>query len=183
MGILGCSPRTHNIVKLSSPILLQRTVSYDAGTTPPRPGSAYTEAMADKNKASRRRRSSSILQVYHEPQETVDQLSDQASLPNLNANWVNGKGRFAANLSSHLARGWMLTLKDQTKKKTPPKKAPGPSTSSLSPASKFSTTSSRGYHRRRHGPWSTSRTCLAPTSCSTTSAESPSSSMRGHMTT
>ncbi|KAJ2904199.1 uncharacterized protein MKZ38_008529 [Zalerion maritima] len=33
--------------------------------------------MADQNanKASRRRRSSSILQVYHEPQETVDQLS------------------------------------------------------------------------------------------------------------
>lgn len=41
----------------------------------------------------RRRRSSSILQVYHEPQETLEQISDQAALPNLNANWTNGKGK------------------------------------------------------------------------------------------
>lgn len=46
--------------------------------------------MADKG--GRRRRSSSILQVYHEPLEPVEQLSDQAALPNLNANWVNAKG-------------------------------------------------------------------------------------------
>lgn len=54
--------------------------------------------MADESKANRRRRSSSILQVYHEPPETVDQLSDQASLPNLNANWVNGKGAWTIHL-------------------------------------------------------------------------------------
>lgn len=41
---------------------------------------------------TRRRRSSSILQVYHEPPETVEQLSDRAALPNGNANWVNAKG-------------------------------------------------------------------------------------------
>jgi hypothetical protein len=46
--------------------------------------------MADK--AGRRRRSSSILQVYHEPPEPIEQLSDQSALPNLNANWVNSKG-------------------------------------------------------------------------------------------
>ncbi|EPS36213.1 hypothetical protein H072_10359 [Dactylellina haptotyla CBS 200.50] len=38
----------------------------------------------------RRRRSSSI--IYVEPQETIEQLSDQVALPNLNANWVNNKG-------------------------------------------------------------------------------------------
>jgi len=46
--------------------------------------------MADKS--GRRRRSSSILQVYQEPPEPIEQLSDQAALPNLNANWVNAKG-------------------------------------------------------------------------------------------
>lgn len=43
-------------------------------------------------KEGRRRRSSSILQVYHEPPETLEQISDQAVVPNLNANWVNAKG-------------------------------------------------------------------------------------------
>ncbi len=47
--------------------------------------------MAD-TKAGRRRRSSSILQVYQEPPEPLEQLSDQAALPNGNANWVNAKG-------------------------------------------------------------------------------------------
>lgn len=48
--------------------------------------------MADRDNGSRRRRSSSILQVYHEPPETLEQISDQAALPNLNANWTNAKG-------------------------------------------------------------------------------------------
>lgn len=48
--------------------------------------------MAADAKSNRRRRSSSILQVYHEPQEPIEQLSDQSALPNLNANWVNAKG-------------------------------------------------------------------------------------------
>jgi hypothetical protein len=59
------------------------------------------------DRATRKRRSSSI--VYHEPQETLEQLSDQAALPNLNAEWVNSKGgqpfisfipRFAASFST-----------------------------------------------------------------------------------
>ena len=40
--------------------------------------------------AHRRRRSSSI--IYTEPPETIEQRSDQAALPNLNATWVNSKG-------------------------------------------------------------------------------------------
>ncbi|KAM0333030.1 hypothetical protein ACHAQA_001687 [Verticillium albo-atrum] len=46
--------------------------------------------MADRT--GRRRRSSSILQVHYEPPETLEQISDQAVVPNLNANWVNAKG-------------------------------------------------------------------------------------------
>lgn len=56
--------------------------------------------MAEQNTA-RRRRSSSILQVYHEPPEPVEQLSDRAALPNGNANWVNAKGEGLPNPSSH----------------------------------------------------------------------------------
>lgn len=46
--------------------------------------------MNDGSKKSRRRRSSSLL--YQEPQESMEHLSDQAAIPNLNANWVNAKG-------------------------------------------------------------------------------------------
>ena len=49
--------------------------------------------------ATRRRRSSSI--IYTEPPETIEQRSDQAALPNLNASWVNSKG---ATLSHPLIR-------------------------------------------------------------------------------
>lgn len=82
-----------NTAKLSSPILLPRTVTFDAanGNDPPRTGNTYLN-MADRNSGGRRRRSSSILQVYHEPPETLEQISDQAALPNLNANWTNAKG-------------------------------------------------------------------------------------------
>lgn len=80
---------TDNTAKLSSPILLSRTVSYDVGTNPPRRGAPHG-TMTDTT--GRRRRSSSILQVYHEPPEPIEQLSDQSALPNLNADWVNAKG-------------------------------------------------------------------------------------------
>jgi hypothetical protein len=43
-----------------------------------------------QNKGGRRRRSSSI--IYQEPPESIEHTSDQAALPNLNANWVNAKG-------------------------------------------------------------------------------------------
>lgn len=60
-------------------------------TAGPKSGRRYLN-MNDPNAAGRRRRSSSILQVYHEPPETLEQISDQAALPNLNANWTNAKG-------------------------------------------------------------------------------------------
>ncbi|KAI0896607.1 ORMDL family-domain-containing protein [Annulohypoxylon nitens] len=85
-----------NTAKVSSPILIPRTVSYDAGTNPPARGSAYL-GMTD-SKSTRRRRSSSILQIYQEPQEPIEQLSDQSALPNLNANWVNAKGAWTIHI-------------------------------------------------------------------------------------
>ena len=45
-----------------------------------------------KAKGSRRRRSSSLL--YQEPPESMEHMSDQSALPNLNANWVNAKGEW-----------------------------------------------------------------------------------------
>jgi hypothetical protein len=78
-----------NTAKLSSPILLPRTVSYDASSKPPRPSGTY-RAMTE-HQTGRRRRSSSLL--YQEPPETIEHMSDQAALPNLNANWVNAKGQ------------------------------------------------------------------------------------------
>jgi hypothetical protein len=53
--------------------------------------------MANSSQGGRRRRSSSILQVYQEPPEPLEQLSDQAALPNLNANWVNAKGKLLSS--------------------------------------------------------------------------------------
>ncbi|MCJ1486033.1 hypothetical protein MMC06_006209 [Schaereria dolodes] len=41
-------------------------------------------------KKSRRRRSSSLI-IYQEPPESIEQMTDQAALPNLNATWVNAK--------------------------------------------------------------------------------------------
>lgn len=43
-------------------------------------------------KKGRRRRSSSLM--YTEPTESMEHISDQAGLPNLNAEWVNAKGPF-----------------------------------------------------------------------------------------
>ncbi|PHH50417.1 Protein ORM1 [Ceratocystis fimbriata CBS 114723] len=93
---------SRNTAKLSSPILIQHTVAHDesASKPTPAPGSrsssgTYLQTMPDHQNSSdnvRRRRSSSILQVYHEPPETLEQISDQAVVPNLNANWVNSKG-------------------------------------------------------------------------------------------
>ena len=41
-------------------------------------------------KKSRRRRSSSL--IYQEPPESIEHMSDQSALPNVNADWVNAKG-------------------------------------------------------------------------------------------
>lgn len=90
-----------NTAKLSSPILLPRTVSYDVRTNPPR-GGVYRN-MGDP-KSGKRRRSSSILGIYQEPQEPIEQLSDQSALPNLNAQWVNAKGKDSPRYSLLMQR-------------------------------------------------------------------------------
>ena len=46
--------------------------------------------MMSEGKKNRRRRSSSL--IYTEPQESMEHISDQSALPNLNADWVNAKG-------------------------------------------------------------------------------------------
>ena len=56
----------------------------------PLSGPYKDEAEMNGKKTSRRRRSSSLM--YTEPPESTEHLSDQAALPNLNAEWVNAKG-------------------------------------------------------------------------------------------
>ena len=81
--------------------------------------------MSNGKKSSRRRRSSSLL--YQEPPESMEHMSDQSALPNLNANWVNAKGTLAGSLGgitaffgvSSLSNGyhyhitWLLHFKSQ----------------------------------------------------------------------
>ncbi|KAJ4295446.1 sphingolipid homeostasis protein orm1 [Kalmusia sp. IMI 367209] len=84
------SPITPNTAKLS-PILLNRTSRLSfAGDPRPRRPSASPGKMPFDAKEARRRRSSSL--VYTEPPESLEQLSDQSALPNLNSQWVNAKG-------------------------------------------------------------------------------------------
>lgn len=49
-------------------------------------------------KKSRRRRSSSL--IYQEPPESIEHMSDQSALPNVNADWVNAKGEHASSQRS-----------------------------------------------------------------------------------
>ena len=51
---------------------------------------SFPANMEKTDKIRRRRRSSSLM--YQEPPESLEQQSDQAVLPNLNAQWVNAKG-------------------------------------------------------------------------------------------
>ena len=71
--------------KVSS-LLAPRGISFppDVDTGPHRLSPSMT------SKQGRRRRSSSL--IYQEPAESIEHTSDQAALPNLNANWVNAKG-------------------------------------------------------------------------------------------
>ncbi|PNP53069.1 hypothetical protein THARTR1_06279 [Trichoderma harzianum] len=69
--------------------------TYDAGA---KPASSRFLDMTDRSAGGRRRRSSSILQVYHEPLETLEQMSDQAVIPNMNANWTNAKGAWTIHI-------------------------------------------------------------------------------------
>ena len=56
-------------------------------------------------KKSRRRRSSSL--IYQEPPESIEHMSDQSALPNVNADWVNAKGEHISGhglVGEHLSR-------------------------------------------------------------------------------
>lgn len=57
-----------------------------------------------RTRTPNRRRSSSI--INHVEPETIDEQSDQSSLPNLNADWVNSKG----TSHFHIPRIFLYTL-------------------------------------------------------------------------
>jgi len=59
--------------------------------------SAERKMSLDKDKR-RRRRSSSLM--YQEPPESLEQMSDQATMPNLNSQWVNAKGMMRNTLNA-----------------------------------------------------------------------------------
>ena len=69
-------------------ITLQRTISFSANLN--RPVHLSPDSTMSSTKTGRRRRSSSI--IYQEPPESLEQISDQSALPNLNSQWVNAKG-------------------------------------------------------------------------------------------
>jgi len=69
-------------------ITLPRTISFQAGLKPP--VHLSPDVNMSSTKTGRRRRSSSI--IYQEPPESLEQISDQSALPNLNSQWVNAKG-------------------------------------------------------------------------------------------
>lgn len=82
-------PRSPTNTAKLSPLIIPRTVSFPQA---PFRNPASDDASMNNGKKGRRRRSSSLL--YHEPPESIEHMSDQSALPNLNADWVNAKGMF-----------------------------------------------------------------------------------------
>ncbi|KAL9532438.1 hypothetical protein SMMN14_03784 [Sphaerulina musiva] len=88
--------------KLSSTLLQSRggiTFAEGVNTAPPPCVQTAERRMntSSKDKDQQRRRRSSSL-MYHEPPESLEQQSDQAVLPNLNAQWVNAKGAWMIHI-------------------------------------------------------------------------------------
>lgn len=79
---------------MTSRLTLQRTISF-ADTLAPPETSIYDSDMSS-TKTGRRRRSSSLL--YQEPPESLEHISDQSALPNLNSQWVNAKGQHGTRM-------------------------------------------------------------------------------------
>lgn len=82
-----------NTAKLSSTLLQPSSgLSFAGDTNRPPNQRRHTDKPASSmdTKAARRRRSSSLM--YTEPPESLEHISDQAALPNLNSEWVNAKG-------------------------------------------------------------------------------------------
>ncbi|RMX81890.1 hypothetical protein D0869_06463, partial [Hortaea werneckii] len=108
------TPSPNNTAKLSSTAVIHnragltfaepvnsparpRTLTVDGreGSPPLCVQSAERKMGIDKDKR-RRRRSSSLM--YQEPPESLEQQSDQATMPNLNAQWVNAKGAWMIHI-------------------------------------------------------------------------------------
>ena len=95
---------THPPVTLASDtsnpsLLVPRSISFAAEMDGPQRLSPNTQ-----KQGGRRRRSSSL--IYQEPPESIEHTSDQAALPNLNANWVNAKGEFATAMDHRTDPVW-----------------------------------------------------------------------------
>ncbi|THX83762.1 ORMDL family protein, partial [Aureobasidium pullulans] len=92
--LVGAGPA--NTAKLSSTLLQPSSgLSFAGDTNRPPNQRRHSERAASSmdTKAARRRRSSSLM--YTEPPESLEHISDQAALPNLNSEWVNAKGAWA----------------------------------------------------------------------------------------
>ena len=83
-----------NTANLSS-LLVPRTLAFTPNTKPAPPLKPSGERKMNDGKKSRRRRSSSL--IYQEPPESIEHMSDQSALPNVNADWVNAKGEHASS--------------------------------------------------------------------------------------
>lgn len=85
------SPVRESTAKVSSLLVPRaRAISFPPEVNDASPQRLTPNNNMDHTKSGRRRRSSSI--IYQEPAESLEHTSDQAALPNLNANWVNAKG-------------------------------------------------------------------------------------------
>ena len=73
-----------------SPLTIPPTLAFTPNTKAAPSRESLDGPKMNDGKKSRRRRSSSLL--YQEPPESIEHMSDQAVLPNGNANWVNAKG-------------------------------------------------------------------------------------------
>lgn len=98
-----------NTANLSS-LLVPRMLAFTPNTKPaPSLRSSGGKKMND-GKKSRRRRSSSL--IYQEPPESIEHMSDQSALPNVNADWVNAKGEHASSSGffreDHRRQHWIL---------------------------------------------------------------------------
>lgn len=82
-----------NTANLSS-LLVPRTLAFTPNTKPAPSLRSSGEKKMNDGKKSRRRRSSSL--IYQEPPESIEHMSDQSALPNVNADWVNAKGEHSS---------------------------------------------------------------------------------------
>jgi hypothetical protein len=76
---------------------VQRIISFADSSNLAPPASSIYDTDMSSTKTGRRRRSSSLL--YQEPPESLEHISDQSALPNLNSQWVNAKGQHGTRIA------------------------------------------------------------------------------------